>query len=223
MLDGYEQYNISSSSFEEFIFFLFDHNVIEAPEKEVDPEPWYYHAEVEFNPVLIARYYIRLFKEPEFLLSKYSLDKLEQGFWAIQSSNIECAVTEVIWDENIPFDTRKECVKSMYCLYKKLFLKESLDTSVNMWWDSLAYDWCCGNRSRGNGGEDKEMQDVMFETLTNILNLKSDTCQFAALHGLGHLMHPETENLIKDLVSKNVITNNELKEYAKDAADFDVM
>ena len=54
----------------------------------------------------------------------------------------------------------------MFHLFERLFAHDPLDTAVQMWWDSLAYDWHCHNRSRENGGADRRMQDVMFETLS---------------------------------------------------------
>jgi hypothetical protein len=47
-------------------------------------------------------------------------------------------------------------------LFKRLFAREPLDTSVKMWWDSLCYEWHCGNRKREHGGADLELQNVYF-------------------------------------------------------------
>jgi hypothetical protein len=93
-------------------------------------------------------------------------------------------------------------------LFRILFATEPLDTSVQMWWDILCYDWHCGNRKRERerGGEDERMQDVIFQTLTAILALDSGICQRAALHGLGHLHHPETENLIQRYIAETLLS-----------------
>lgn len=84
----------------------------------------------------------------------------------------------------------------MAVLFERLFVNEPLDTSIHMWWDSLCYAWHCGNRKRENGGEDSESQDVFFQTLVKVLALDSWICQRAALHGLGHLHHPETAEVM---------------------------
>lgn len=223
-MDGYTQYDLIGASFEEFVAFLFDHEVILVPEYgKTEPEPWYWTAEVIFEPVSVACNYVRLFSDPEFLLSIFSVEKLEQGFWAIKSSNIECAVTEIIWHEQVPFVIRENCVRSMFHLFGKLFATVPLDTAPNMWWDSLAYDWHCGNRSRSNGGEDEQMQDIMFETLEKILALPSLECQTAALHGLGHLHHPATAQLIDQYIQRNPAIDEDLRDYALAAARFDVV
>jgi hypothetical protein len=107
-------------------------------------------------------------------------------------------------------------------LYKNLFAAEPLDSSVQMWWDSMCYDWQCGNRDRQLGGEDLSMQDVTFETLGEILGLDSEICQKAALHGLGHLHHPATGSLIDSYLKRNPSLSKELKDYALAASRFEI-
>lgn len=223
-MDGYTQYDITADSFEEFVAFLFDHEVTPWPDNpNSQPGPWYWSAEVSFDAIRVAGYYIRLFTDPKFLLTHYSSAQLEQGFWAIQSGNIECAVTASIWDKEVPLEIRESCIRSMFDLFEKLFAIDPLATSSNMWWDSLAYDWHCGIRSRGNGGEDERIQDVIFETLENILGLSSLECQAAALHGLGHLHHPATQLLIERYLQRNPEMDTALRNYALTAARFEVL
>ncbi len=223
-MDGYDQYDLRKATFEEFLTFLFDRDVIPIPANGSGaPEPWYWHAEVAFDPARVASFYINLFTTPRTVLQKCSLEQLDQGFWAIQSSNIECAVTEIIWDQKLPFEIRESCVRSMFHLYELLFSEVSLEASAEMWWDSLAYDWHCGNRVRAKGGEDQLMQDVMFETLSKILQLPSEECQAAALHGLGHLHHPDTSALIVAYLAQRPEIGSDLKQYALAAARFEVM
>ncbi|MGD9630773.1 MAG: hypothetical protein AB7V18_16165 [Pyrinomonadaceae bacterium] len=224
MFEIFEQYDIRGYSFEQFVVFLFDHEV--PPEfasngKRMDP--WYYKAEVKCMPIDVIAFYTQLFSEPNFLLDRFSKDKLEQGFWAIMGQSLECSVGEVIWSDEVEFVERANCVRSMFHLYERLFSIDSLVTSSNMWWDSLAYDWHCGNRNRKNGGEDLLMQDVMFETLEMILKLPSIDCQFAALHGLGHLHHPNTASLVLSYLKRKPHKSLELREYANAAARFEVL
>lgn len=216
--------DIQNVSFEEFVGFLFDHDVIPIPEYATnDPGPWYWNIEVTFDSLRVVRYYRRLFSEPNFLVDLFSEEQLEQGFWAIQSGSIECSVSEVIWDEHIDFEERSSCISSMYFLFDRLFREHPLENAPHMFWDSLAYDWYCGNRSRSNGGEDLLVQDSMFQTLTKILRIDSDHCRFAALHGLGHLMHPDTERVIDQFLRGSETISDELVEYARLAASFEVL
>jgi hypothetical protein len=222
-MDAYERHDIRTASFDEFVDFLFDHDVVPIPHDAKERGPWYWRVDVQFDPVQVARFYIRLFQEPRFLADRFSIPCLEQGFWAIQSSNLDCAVSEIIWHPDIPFEVRESCIRTMYHLFEKLFAGCELDTAPNMWWDSLAFDWHCGSRDRANGGEDRLMQDVMFRTLGRILGLPSRACQSAALHGLGHLHHPKTEELVRSYIERSEPMDSDLRAYAQAAARFDVM
>ena len=165
---SYSRHDIRHISFEDFVTFLFDHDVVPVPrDKKAGPFPWYWSVTVDYDPRAVIAYYTRLFAAPRFLLAQFPVDQLE--------------------------------------------------------WDSLAFDWECGNRSRANGGEDQAMQDVMFATLARILDLRSETCQAAALHGLGHLHHPETAELIQGYLSRNSAISPDLRDYAMAAARFEVM
>jgi hypothetical protein len=217
-------YDITGVSFDGFVEFMFNREIVQAPESANDgPGPWYWNADVSFDPHEVARHYIRLFSAPEFLLERYTLAQLEQAFWAIPGENIECSAGHIIWDKRIPLELRESCVRSMHELYARLFAREPLETSSNMWWDALAYDWHCGNRLRSRGGEDRAMQDVMFETLLRTLSLPEEWCQEAALHGLGHLHHPNTEPAIQRFLDDAPSINEELRAYALAAARFEVM
>jgi hypothetical protein len=211
--------DLSEGSFEEFVSFLFARDVPKDPEDE----PWYYHVEVVFDAERICSYYVRLFTAPEFLLSQFSRDQLEQGFWAIMGPNLDCAAYRIVLDSDLPFDGKAACISSMFDLFRLLFATEPLDTSVQMWWDSFCYDWHCGNRKRERGGEDLQLQDAMFRTLSKILSLDSEICEGAALHGLGHLHHPDTQQLISQFINDRPSLSKEKKEYAMAAAEFKVL
>jgi hypothetical protein len=215
-----EHFDISSYTFDEFITFLFARDI---PPEVGKRDPWYWHAELTCDIGQACNYYVRLFRQPTFLLQRFSKPQLEQGFWAIQSTTLDCSVYRIISDMDLPFAAREECIRSMFDLFKSLFATEPLETSVNMWWDSLCYDWHCGNRKRERGGEDLLLQDVMFQTLVNILDLDSETCRAAALHGLGHLHHPETEKLVQRFIEERPLLTDGQRAYALAAAKFRVL
>jgi hypothetical protein len=187
------EHDLTGVSFNEYVDFIFDKPVPQAHETE----KWYWNVDIVFSPDEIANHYIQLFTEPVFLLSRFLKPELEEGFWAIQSGNLGCDVSHIIWHQYLPFATRENCVRSMFHLFERLFAIEPMETAANMWWDSLCYGWHCGNRLRSNGGDDQRMQDVMLETLSQILHLQSLSCQVDALHGVGHLHHPDTEEIIR--------------------------
>jgi len=73
------------------------------------------------------------------------------------------------------------------------------------------------------GGEDLAMQDVMFETLSQILAIESEICQGSALHGLSHLHHPKTGVVIERYLSSRPSLPREWKDAALAAARFQLM
>ena len=206
-------------SFDEVVSFLFDHEV---PVQAGRYKPWYFSIDVTFDAGRVCEYYVRLFRQPGLLLGRFSKAELEEGSWAIHGVALQCSVSHVIWDTDLPFAVRQECVRSMIDLFKEFFANERLDSSVQMWWDSLCYEWHCGNRDRQRGGEDLLMQDVMFSALADILALDSEICQDAALHGLGHLHHPETEELIQAFITQHPSLTKKRKDYALAASRYEV-
>jgi hypothetical protein len=211
--------DLTQSSFEDFIAFVFDRDVsLESEGRDY----WYWHVEVAFDAKKIAAYHVQLFRQPEFLLERFTEVQLDEGFWAVQLPNLDCSVHRIINDSDLPISVREECIRSMTDLFVRLFAKEKFDTSVWMWWDSLCYDWNCGNRNRERGGEDLELQDIYFQTLADVLSIDSWTCQQAALHGLGHLHYPQTAELIGRFIDGHGSLTEERKTYALAAARFDV-
>jgi hypothetical protein len=214
------QVDLANLSFDDFVVFLFDRSIQLETERQ---DNWYSQLEVMFDPEEIAAFYVRLFKQPEFLPTRFTDQQLEQGFWAVQSPNLDCSVARIIEDSDVPLSVREECIRSMADLFKRLFATEPFHTSVQMWWDSLCYDWECGNRNRARGGEDLQLQDIFFQTLARVLEIDSWTCQSSALHGLGHLHHPQTEELIERFIDAHRSLTQEQKTYALSAMKFEVL
>lgn len=224
--------DLRDCTFDEFVAFLFDRatpsgeNTFGALSKRGETKkwhPWYYDVVVSFDPLRVCRWYSQLFRQPRFLLERFSKAQLDQGFWAVQSTTLECSAWSLTWNRSIHFPIREECVRSMYFLFRELFFDEPLEESVSMWWDSFCYDWHCGNFQRSRGGEDMAMQDVMFETLSWILSLESEICQGAAIHGLSHLHHPQTGALIEGYLAKHPSLPEARKDVARAAARFELM
>jgi hypothetical protein len=215
-----EPNDLTSISFDEFVALIFERDM--APQ-EGKLDSSFYDVGVEFDAKKMCDYYVQLFHQPEFLVSRFTKQQLEEGFWAIMGHTVEWSTANIIDDSDLPISSRKRCIESMAVLFERLFADEPLDTSVHMWWDSLCYAWHCGNRNRDRGGEDLELQDIFFQTLSNILAIDSWICQGAALHGLGHLHHPHTKDLVDRYLEQHHSLTAEQKRYALAAAEFRVL
>jgi hypothetical protein len=190
--------DISHYSFEEFVEFVFDRDVppkSEMPTSDEGFHRWYYCANPVFDLDRQCSHYVRLFSEPTRLLGMFSKAQLEQGFSATLSGR-SFSAGMLIWNTDLPFEQRKLIVKSMFYLFRDLFRVERVGTAYT-WWPRLCYGWENGQRQRSRGGEDLTMQDVMFETMSEVLSIESDRCRWAALQGLRLLHHPATLELFQ--------------------------
>jgi hypothetical protein len=70
-----EQIDISGYSYDEFMSFVFDHT-----SSEDEYRPWYFDVEVTFDAVRVCEFHTRLFRNPGFLLRKYSKPQLARDF-----------------------------------------------------------------------------------------------------------------------------------------------
>jgi hypothetical protein len=210
-----ESRDLTNIPFDDFVALIFN------PAEQFKPDVLL--PDMEINAQSVCAYYVQLFQQPEFLTSRFTKQELEEGFWEIMGYTHDWSLGDLIDYSNAPLSSRKECIESMALLFEHLFAREPLDTSVHMWWDSLCYSWHCGNRKRERGGEDLELQDTYFQTLAKVLAIDSWICQGAALHGLGHLHHPDTAALISRYIDEHPSLTKEQVAYAQAAAKFEVL
>ena len=178
---------------------MFDRDVppeAEMPTAEERASRWYYCTKATFDLELLSGHYVRLFCESARLLGMFSKSQLEHGFSAVVSG-CTFSVKNLIWNTDLPFEHRKRVVRSMFYLFRDFFSVEPLRYRANTWLEGLCYVWEVGQRQRSRGGEDSDMQDVMFVTMSEILSIDSEECRNAALHGLSHLHHPGTLELLQ--------------------------
>lgn len=205
--------DIDKLSFEQFIIFVFDHPVEDIQNawyRGIDEWEW-------CDDSTVFEHLLRLFRNPAFLLERYTNEQLDQGFWFIKGPC--CGFLEnTLWNPDIPWSIRKELIDAMGDLYEKLFAINSLDTSSNMWWHTLANDYTSMDGSdiisRGMFPNDPIVQQAIFETLCRIIKLPSRDCQWAALHGMGHLRHPDTVQVITKYL-ENLELDEAIKNYAQ--------
>ncbi|PZM83985.1 MAG: hypothetical protein DKT66_04910 [Candidatus Melainabacteria bacterium] len=211
-------YDLRGCSYNEFLDFVFDH--------PVEKQPWYFGSKVQvvFDAVHNTDLLTELFSNARALLEKYSRDQLEHGFWALQSGRlIDGLLPNLMFDQSVPFEKRADCIRAMFFLYRDLFSVDDLHTSSNMWWDSISSSNQVGWRSPSTLEDNMKVQDVMFDTLTQILYLESEECQGAALHGLGHLRHPNTEKVIRDWIATQPDLPEDDLEYAEACIPGEIM
>jgi len=136
-----------------------------------------------------------------------------QGFWFL-ISGAPGGLEDVLWNTGVPWKARAELIQSTVDLYRRFFAYDVLDTSAHMFWDALAYGYCVPTRHPESDAEDRRVQKAMFAALQQILGIDSLACQLAALHGLGHLRHPETESTTTKYLERNPELSEEHRKFA---------
>ncbi|MGI4789404.1 MAG: hypothetical protein ACRYFS_11215 [Janthinobacterium lividum] len=184
-------------------------------------------------PAVAIDYFTRAFENAAEVLAPYSVAQLASGFWKMNFGPLT--------DESVPWEQKRQCVRSMYTLFAECFAsrcdehlcysertkydKNPLNGVCYMWWESVPMR----SHDPAHPEETSEYLDVMRRTLL----LDSDACQESALHGLGHWHwdygwwrnedDPEymkmkeintTVEIIDDFLSHNPKLQPDLKRYA---------
>jgi hypothetical protein len=98
----------------------------------------------------------------------------------------------------------------MQNLFAELFSKIPESGACTMWWDNY------------RDFEDRynpQIEDVMFDAMSRILEMPERHCQWSALHGLGHHNHPKRATLIENYLKTNPQLDDNIKQYAKYAME----
>jgi hypothetical protein len=174
---------------------------------------WWWEVSVDIDPEEYAARLTDVFRRADVLRSRYSREQLEQGFWML-ISGADSSLEELLWNPAVSWSLRSALIQATVDLYEKLFRFDFLDTSAYMFWDGLAYGYCVPTRHPETDMEDRRVQEAMFSALTQILDVESRQCQLAALHGLGHLRHPDTERVISDYLERNPTLSEDHRRFA---------
>ena len=202
---------LDNLSFDQWVKFVFDHSLTEPP--------WYWDAAWdEFwdqwaeksDPQRQLYYATRLFRSPDFLLREYNPEQINQGLWLLLSGPAAFRLGDLIWSKKLSWRARKECILVMVNLFQSVFTKLPEQDICFMWWDELR-DWDFRE------DRDPRVRDSMFQALSLILKIPSTQCQMSALHGLGHLDHPEKRKVIEDYLQQNPQLDTEIKKYTQAA------
>ncbi len=151
----------------------------------------------------------------------YSEEQIERGLWAMFGGQIGCA--GYLFDVRVEFEIREACIESMFNVFRDHVALQpggERDGFYWMWWDMLLNTLELRKRpeeyrsGRATLTEDEEqIIDAIFRTLCRILDLDHKGCQWAAIHGMGHLYHP----------SMQVRTQEYLEKYRDQLSEEDVL
>jgi hypothetical protein len=220
MADEFKNLDLSSKSFDQFVAFFFSREVV--PDEEqfdyflTDLAGQEYDEAVPSSPAILVEHMTKLFSEFGQIASKYSFAQVDQAVWGILGENLR--LYEFLFDVSVPLPIRLECIRSMYWVFSDFVakMKGAPDPGAGgffMWWDLILHGfWAApkpfldrtyaGDASKLDS-ESRILLDAMFDTLKRILELPHSETQRCALHGLGHLHHPQVRNTIQHYIDSN--------------------
>ena len=128
--------------FEDWVKFIFAH--------EANGPQWYFAPNAPYwdgSPDLTVSYITRLFEDPLPVLSGYSDEQLNQGFWYLVSNGASDMMF-ALNDEAVPLEQRIRCLKSFRLLFERVFAARCsphlshfdehgarpLNSACYMWW-----------------------------------------------------------------------------------------
>ena len=223
-------------SYQEWIVFIFDHSV---PEEDSEEKAWYWnHDDHDYWDIWSLdtgthrqhlTHSTKLLGDSDFLAAQFSLEQINQGLWMLTSGRHGIHLGDLLANSELPIEDRIECIFAMVNMFengifssladdanpsKILASKNPLMDSCYMWWDNLR-DF--------SEDQDQAILDAKFEAMRKILALPNLAAQYSALHGLGHINHPDKREVIADYLSSNSTIHPKMKEYAEAAMEGKVL
>jgi hypothetical protein len=196
-MDEPDEVGLSLIPYDEWLPFVFDHPV---PEDRIAGKQWYWEYGFEIGhpsrPERLVEHFTALCNQFAELTKRYSLPQIDQGIWFLLCERIHFG--QYLREQRIALDLRKSCIHSMYRVYADFVAKsdvEAMENCFQMWWDLLLDDFY-GHGDATLDPDAIEIESAMLETLTQILQLDDPRSQEYALHGLGHLKHPEAREVV---------------------------
>jgi hypothetical protein len=215
---------MESIGFDQWLAYLFDH--------EVTKEPWYWN---ELNPIFLPPaqfidYGTRLFLNSGQSLAQYSDGQVNHGLWRLISNNFSDEIF-ALRNEKVPRSDRLNFLHAIYTLNKDCFsvrcaphlshldktgtpdFVSPLNSICYMWWDIFVI---YGERNPSI----EELNDACISVMDQCLQLPNIAVKEGALHGLDHfsLYYPETcRQIISEFVSAQKTVNAALLQYAEKA------
>jgi hypothetical protein len=238
--DELRDLDLSSLSFEEFTAFFFAREVVPDDEQYdyflTDLHGEKYFESIPSSPEVLVNHLTKLFSEFGQIACKYTSAQVDQGIWGIWGANLR--LYEFLFVSSVPLESRLNCIRSMYHVYSDYVSQlkrepdEKIESGIYMWWDLILHGFWDSSRPKVPGtwrgdtskldSESRVLLDVLFETLTQILAIPNRASQRSALHGLGHLYHPDVRNTVQRFIDADHPARFSLK-WLEQCRDCDVM
>lgn len=191
-----EGLDFSTKPYEEWVQFLFGQELVQSSGR--NPFEQYDLADFPTQPLVLIEHLTRLCQELPDQIKKYGWKQVDQGLWAALSYPFSISLY-LLCDDTLPLEPRIECIRAMKSVFtdvvSKIPSEEVRDTFYWMWWDIICHDL--------QESSEIALCDAAFDILKQILDTKSEPCEICALHGLGHLHHPQVSSVVQSYIDQN--------------------
>lgn len=160
---------------------------------------------VELPPALLAKYVIRLFRDPAFIAERYRDDRIGDATWFL--FGIPSEYFRALRTDAVSHQRQSTCISTVTALYTELYDRvccergadpggdytndRGVDGAVYMIWDMDSIEGAILSAE-----ETPHLVEPCFAVLeTALMKCRTSSCQKSALHGLGHVrMHHQNRN-----------------------------
>jgi len=202
-------YDLQNSDFDNLTDFVFDH-YIHLPQDV----SWVTYSEIDYNPVELLRYYTELFKNPDFLLERYSNNQVIHGLERI-SYKSHRSISRLIFgayvDTNI--DDAIVCIYAIESLFANLLHKPFMSNICYEWWRN--YNKWREKQSKYTLDEMAQIQKAELKTILQILNLNSLNCQKSAICGIRQINFAGKAEILQKYIDDHPDHPAWILEYAR--------
>lgn len=217
-----DQFDLSAISYPQFLDFFFDRPIVN-DEKTYNLFRGGIDSFVASNPAIVVAHVQAMCRGFSELTKVYSHEELDQGLWAVFGAGISCE--RFLFDPTVDLGLRIDCIESMYLPFRDVVDHSNLDAHGSfywMWWDMVLhtfwemadkFDYASLGGSKqiletmnqralefdyaGLSEELKQILEAVYQTLLKIIALNHQACHWSALHGLGHLHHPQGSEAVQ--------------------------
>lgn len=178
------------------------------------------HGDVEIDPVkplALVEYFERTCMSLHDLVGQYSWPEIDRFIWNSLSNPFW--ISRIVTDPMLPAAPRASCIDSMYFPFKQVLGQvPEFEPELNgfyMWWDIVCGGFCMQHGYFENepfvpgSEESRKIHDKLLETLRRILKIPEERTQMCALHGLGHLHHPDGAEIVQKYIDDHKADYNE--------------
>jgi hypothetical protein len=195
MNEPWEEFDLSALTYPQFLAFFFDRPVV-GDEKSYGLFRSGIDGFMASNPATVVAHIQMMCQDFAELAKVYSPEQLDQGLRAVFGAGISCE--RYLFDTSVDVQLRINCVESMYLPFRDVVVRCRGDIRESfywMWWDMILHTFEPQRNEYKDGHgilttDQDQMVNTMYHTLSRILDIDHQGCQWCALHGIGHLYHP---------------------------------